>query len=1083
MRIYWKKRERDIAMPDVLFSIHRQVALIFFCLVAMASQTSLVAAPPVDFNRDIRPLLADRCYTCHGPDSAARKAEMRFDTQSGLFAKRDDGKLIVAGKPSASLLFHRIISKDSDLKMPPADSGRKLSAKEIALIKLWIEQGAKWKQHWAFIAPKRPAVPQVKNRKWIRNAIDHFVLSRLEREKLSPSNQASRATLLRRVTLDLTGLPPTLAELNAFLADQSPQAYERVVDRLLKSKRFGEKLAVHWLDAARYADTSGYQNDGPRDMWRWRDWVIDAFNSNKPFDQFAVEQIAGDMLPNATLDQKIATAFNRNHRGNAEGGIIPEEFQVEYVVDRVETTFTVFQGITMGCARCHEHKFDPFSQKEFYQLFAYFNNIPESGRAIKEGNSPPYIKAPTKAQRLQLAKLNRQLTVLTRQFQKMQPELAAAQTKWEHAANPKIAYSRKIPRHLSTAQWAAYLPLSGHIRNEAIPPQPTTKPKYSPPKFVDGQSAFLENTAARFDGKRYINVGNIANFGYFDKFSLAARVFPIGKHGGTILSKMTDVERGDGYSLVLKNGKLQFNLVKRWLDDSIRVETKRSLPRNNWSHITATYDGSRVASGLQIYVDGEPWELNIKLDGINQSFAASKEPLRIGAGGGKAARFQGNISDVFVFKDHLSTNDAAMLSVKETIAPIAVLPKNKRTRAQKLKLAAYYVANQSPKHIRKTHFQLVALRRKREKFLASLPTVMVMQEREKRRPTFVLKRGEYDNHGPQVSPTVPASLPKIPKGDPKNRLGFARWLVHSSNPLTSRVAVNRFWQMLFGVGLVKTAEDFGSQGERPSHPKLLDWLSVEFQEKNWDVKSLLKTIVISATYRQSSSFKGTGIADAQRDPENRLLSRGPRFRMPAEMIRDQALAISGLLTEKIGGPSVRPYQPDGLWLEIASVGKYEQSHGPDLYRRSLYTYGKRTVAAPTMATFDGTSREFCAVRRARTNTPLQALTLLNEITFVEAARVFAQQVMMTVKDASPEKRIAFAFRKATGRQPEQRELKILAAGYRAHLQVYQGDLPSAKKLISIGESPRNQKLNAAEHAAYTAITGLILNLDEVVTKE
>ncbi|GAB4142567.1 MAG: DUF1553 domain-containing protein [Planctomycetaceae bacterium] len=1046
-------------------------------LFAPGTGNSTLSAAPVNFDRDIRPILSDKCFTCHGPDNTKRKADLRLDTKSGLFSMRDDGPVVQSGQPLKSLLYQRITTNDSDLKMPPADSGKSLSAKEIALLKSWIESGANWQKHWAFVVPVRPKIPQSKHQTWIRNPIDAFVLSRLEREGLSPAPPANRVTWLRRVSLDLTGLPPTPEEVDAFLADRSPKAFEKVVDRLLNSNRFGEKMAVHWLDAARYADTSGYQNDGPREMWRWRDWVIEAFNDNKPFDQFTIEQIAGDMLPNATLDQKIATAFNRNHRGNAEGGIIPEEFQVEYVVDRVETTFTVFQGLTMGCARCHEHKFDPFTQKDFYRVFAYFNNIPESGRAIKEGNSPPFIKAPTRSQQQHLAKLDARLKTLNQQFQSLQPALKQAQFRWEKTVNPNTNIEWTIPRKL-----VAHFPLNGDIRNRA---SADNKTQNHPPhaKFMDGQPAFTTDDtvgkAALFDGQRYIDAGQVANFGYFNTFSLAARIRPDGQTGGTILSKMTDVERGDGYSLVLKNGRLQFNLVKRWLDDSIRVETKRTLPAGKWSHITATYDGSRVASGLKIYVDGQPWALNVKLDGINQSFAASKEPLRIGAGGGPNSRFHGHISDVRIFDTDLTRAEAAILSVQKSIIDIAKTPSQKRTEAEKIKLATWFVSVKAPEDIRKTYHQRNQLQWKRDAYYDELPTVMVMQERPKRRPTFVLKRGEYDNPGEPVQPNIPASFGPFPKEMKNNRLGFARWLVHRSNPLTARVTVNRFWQMLFGTGLVKTAEDFGTQGERPSHPQLLDWLAVEFQEKGWNVKALLKQIVLSATYRQSSDVSPTLW---KRDPENRLLARGPRFRLPAETIRDQALAIAGLLTEKVGGPSVKPYQPAGLWKEIATVAKYDQSHGPDLYRRSLYTYGKRTVAAPMMTTFDGTAREFCIVRRARTNTPLQALALLNDVTFVEAARVLAQR-MMTKAGRSPQSRITFAFRRATGRKPNPQELKILVAGYHAHLRSYQRNIPAAEKLISTGEYPRNKKLNPAKHAAYTAIASIILNLDEVVTKE
>jgi len=1061
------------------------VPVTFPTLLAVCFAVSnAVAADPlpktVRFNRDIRPLLSDRCYKCHGPDSTQRKADLRLDTKAGLFAKRGDVTPVVPLKTAASELLRRITSPDPDVKMPPPTSGRKLSKAEIALIRKWVAQGANWEPHWAFIPPKKPRVPDVRNRERVVNPIDAFVLAKLERNGLSLSPEAKKTTLLRRVTLDLTGLPPTLKEIDHFLADKSPNAYEKVVDRLLKSRRYGEKMAVHWLDAARFADTSGYQNDGPRSMYRWRDWVIYSFVFNKPYNEFVLEQLAGDMLPKATLDQKIATAFNRNHRGNAEGGIIPEEYQVEYVVDRVESTFTVFQGLTMGCARCHDHKFDPISQKDFYRSFAFFNNIPENGRAIKEGNSPPYIKAPTRTQQKILAGLDRQVAAAEKRFRDLQPEFEHAQREWVKSFTGK-GIDWTVDEGL-----IAHFPFEGSLVNRAKPASDGRKP--SEASYTSGRFG----RAVALDGSRFVDAGNVGHFGYFDKFSLGAWIHPADKRGGTIVSRMTDVEHGDGYALVLKHGKLHVNLVKRWLDDSIRVETKRAIPLKEWTHVFATYDGSRLAKGLRIYVNGRPQELTVHLDGINQSFD-TKEPLRIGAGGGPASRFRGLIDDVRVYNRDHSDVEAAIVAEPETISQIVGIPAAKRTPAQRQKLRAFFLAKHAPVEIRAAYQRLVTTRKTRDEFFASIPTVMVMQEMPTPRETFVLKRGEYDKPGERVFPGIPESLAGGLKHRPKNRLEFARWIASRDNPLTARVAVNRFWQMLFGVGLVKTTEDFGSQGEQPSHPQLLDWLAVEFMDSGWNVKRLLKTIVMSGAYRQSSVRSAKFISHelpavrnefrtTASDPENRLLSRAPRFRMPAEMIRDQALFISGLLTERTGGPSVLPYQPAGLWKEIATDTKYDQSHGADLYRRSMYIYWKRTVSPPVMAAFDAPTREFCTVRRPRTNTPLQALALLNEVSFVEAARVFAQR-MMVEGGKTPAERIAFGFRLATSRNPSAAELQILTAGFQVHLAKYRKDHNGAVELISTGEAPRNKKLDPTEHAAYTAIGSVILNLDEVVTKE
>jgi len=1062
-------------------------ALLSAALPLILSVTVVAAEPSVDFDRDIRPILADRCFQCHGPDGAKREADLRLDTRAGIFSPRDDQAAVVAGDSAKSLLYQRILTSDEDERMPPTDAGEKLSATQADLIRRWIDSGAAWQQHWSLIAPVSPKIPQVKHSKSVRNPIDPFILARLEREGLAHSAAANKATLIRRVSLDLTGLPPTLQEVDAFLADSSPQAYEKVVDRLLKSPRFGERMAAVWLDAARYADTSGYQNDGPRDMWRWRDWVIEAFNQNKSYDQFTVEQIAGDMLPAATLDQQIASGFNRNHRGNAEGGIIPEEFQVEYVIDRVETTFTVFLGLTMGCVRCHEHKFDPFEQEEFYRVYAYFNNIPESGRAIKTGNSPPYIKAPTREQQNKLAQIEEKLKAAQQIVKKLEPSLAAAQKKWEKSSPSALPADWSLKQGL-----VAFYPLNGNasnqIRGEKKSEKKTSQnnkskekdnpPSEPPAKDTTTYAAGHLGLGAEFGGKEFIDAGDVGNFGFFDKFSLGTWIRPQGKKGGTIFSRMTDVNRGAGWQVRLQQGKVQVNLVKRWLDDAIRVQTKGAVTPDQWHHLMVTYDGSRVAAGLKIYIDGKPQKLDVQLDGLNQDFK-NEEPLRIGGGGGEGGNFHGLIDDVRIYKKWLSSRQVAVIATADTIKDILTTAAKKRRQPQNNKLRAYYLARQAPANVKKAFDRQADLLQEKQRLVEILPTVMVMKEMNPPRETFILNRGEYDNPGKKVTPGVPASLPPLPQGVKNNRLGFARWLVDPSNPLTSRVAVNRFWQIIFGSGLVKTPEDFGTQGERPSHPQLLDWLATEFIRSGWDSKAMLKLMVTSSSYRQSSRVSAEML---EKDPENRLLGRGPRIRLTAEMIRDQALAASGLLKEKVGGPSVKPYQPKGLWKEIATVSDYQQSKGDDLYRRSLYTYWKRTVAAPSMMTFDAPAREACSVRRSRTNTPLQALTLMNEVTFVEAARVLAQRVMNEA-DAKPQDRLTLAFRLVTSRPPSEEEMKILLTGWQAHLEQYRSDPKSAEKLISSGDAPLDKSLNPIELAAYTTMASLILNLDEAVTNQ
>jgi hypothetical protein len=987
--------------------------------------------PAVEFNRDIRPILSDRCYTCHGPDKGNRKSKLRFDTEEG--AKQDLGGhfAIVAGDPDHSEIVKRITSKNNGMRMPPVYAGPALTDKETETIRQWVAEGAKWQKHWSFIPPQRPEVPAGEN------PIDYFVRARLDREGLKPAPEADKATLIRRASLDITGLPPTPAEVDAFLADTSPNAYERVVDRLLASPRYGERMAARWLDAARYADTNGYQTDGERIMWRWRDWVINAFNRNMPFDQFTIDQVAGDMLPNPTLDQRIATGFNRNHRGNGEGGIVPEEYAVEYVVDRVDTTSTVWMGLTIGCARCHDHKYDPIKQKEFYQLFAYFDNIPERGNAQKYGNSPPMIKAPTPEQQAEWKQFDAQVAAAEKKIDGLRNEIGKSQRAWEKTLREDVEW---FPSRQLTA---------------ALPP----------------------DMSASLDGKLLVDWGNTADFGFNDHFTIAARIYPTAANGA-IVTRTKDAPEESGYSLLLKDGKVQVDLVLRWLDDSLRVETENPIELNRWHHVAMTYDGSHFAEGLKIYVDGVSQKLKINLDGLNQNFQV-KEPLRIGGGGGAENRFQGKIDRVRIYQAVLTSGAIAVLATPESIRAIAEIPPEKRTAAQADKIRLCYLDQYAPEPIRQAWAKVQDLHQKRDQFINNVPTVMVMQERPTPKDTFILLRGAYDHPGEKVGPGVPAALPPLPQSAPNNRLGLARWLVDKDNPLTARVAVNRFWQQYFGVGIVKTVEDFGSQGEWPTNPELLDWLATEFMRTGWNVKAMQKTIVMSATYRQSSKAPGELLL---RDPENRLLARGPRFRLSAEMVRDQALLLSGLLVEKIGGPSVKPYQPAGLWKELSGGDDYVADKGEGLYRRSMYTFWKRASPPPTMVTFDAPGREACTVRETRTNTPLQALDLMNDIAFIEASRMMAQR-MMTEGGQTPEQRMAWGFRLATGRQPGEKESAILLNDFRYNRDHFQTKLAEAQKLLSEGETPRNPSLDAAELAAYTTVASLILNLDETVTKQ
>jgi hypothetical protein len=1047
----------------------------------------------VIFNRDIRPILSDRCYPCHGPDKANRKTNMHFDTEEGAFtALNSGGFAIVRGDPSKSVMLQRVSSDNQGFRMPPAYMGyAKLPDHEIDLIRRWIAQGAKWQKHWSLIPPEVAPQPEVMHKAWPREPFDYYVLAHLEHEGLAPSPEADPATLIRRVTLDLTGLPPTPAEVSAFLNDRSPNAYERVVDRLLSSPRYGENIAWQWLDAARYADTNGYQSDGARNMWRWRDWVIDAYNRNMPFNEFTVEQLAGDMLPHATRDQIIATGFNRNHRTSAEGGIIDEEFRVAYVVDRVDTTSSVWLGLTVGCARCHDHKFDPILQKEYYQLFAYFNNVPEKGFVYNFGNEEPYIKAPTPEQQARLTDLDARVAARQASYASLEPEIARSQRTWE-----RWIKSSQVPDWNVSDGLILHFPLDGDLhestgiyeRRNSFNHQPpgvesTAKPDDpSEPVVAGGTDPKLPfvpgklGKAASFDGHRYVNGGRVLSFNYLDPVSFAAWIYPTAA-SGAILSSVEDVHQGSGYGLYLRDGKLTYHFTMRWTDLGMRLEATKPIALNQWHHIAFTYDGKRKPSGARFYVDGVPQETKVLFSEMSWPLG-DPQPFRIGAGEGPEDRFQGAIEDVRTYNRALSADEVEVLPVVQSVSQIAAIPSHRRTPPEANRLAFCFLDRYAPADIQASRRLLAEAQRDRDRYYASIPTVMVMKEGPTR-DAYILKRGAYDAHGDKVSAGLPQVLPPMPANFPNNRLGLAEWLVDRSNPLTARVTVNRFWQTLFGTGLVKTVDDFGSQGEWPLYQDVLDDLAVRFMDSNWDVKALLKTMVMSATYRQSSRVTP---ALLEKDPENRLLARGPRFRLPPQAIRDQALAISGLLVEKVGGPPVKPYQPPGLWEEVSFGESYKPDTGDALYRRSLYTFWKRTVAPPTMVTFDAASRETCIVRANRTNTPLQALNLMNDVTYVEASRKFAER-MLKEGGATPQARIEYAFRLALARSPKPEEQKILLDALDQFSARYQAKLDAALKYISGGNSPRDPKLDPVELAAYTSVASLIFNMDETITKE
>ncbi len=977
---------------------------------------------------------------CHGPDATHRQMELRFDIPDG------PGWVIVPGHPEQSEMVRRIMAT-GDEQMPPKSSGKKpITAHEADLITRWIAQGAQYQPFWSFIPPRRPALPAVKNEAWARNPIDRFILARLEREGLHPSPEADKRILIRRVSLDLTGLPPTPAEVEAFVADTSSHAWEKVVDRLLASPRYGERMAFRWMEAARYGDSNGYQTDGPRDMWRWRDWVISAFNGNMPWDQFTVEQLAGDLLPNATIEQQIASGFNRNHRTTGEGGIIDEEYRVEYVADRTQTTATLFMGLTLGCARCHDHKFDPLAQKDFYRFFAYFNQVPgERGFTWNYGPEEPFVRAPLPEQKKKLDAMDAEIATARQAYTALRPGMEAAQARWERDA--------------------------GH------------QPDWTPTEGLIFRSDWLASTLALdaspagharyFDGKAFLEAnGDAADFSYMDPFTFSAWIKPE-SDDGAILTRLDDFMESQGHGLYLVGGKLRLHLTQRFTDLGLRVETAGKVKLKEWQHVSVTYDGKRLARGVRFYVNGEPQPVKILFDQNTEPFHKKSTPIRVGAGGGM--RFTGSIGDARIYNRALSPEEAAALSVAE---PIKSIPAAGRTKAQQLKLNLSFLETAAPKDIRVARVQLATLQAERDKFYESIPTVMVMADGANRN-TFLLKRGAYDAPGEKVTAGVPQTLPQLSPELPANRLGLAKWLVDRQNPLMARVTVNRFWQSYFGFGIVKTVDDFGSQGEWPVHPELLDWLAVEFMENGWDVKAMQRLIVTSAAYRQSSVQTP---ALLEKDPDNRLLARGPRLRLGPEVIRDQALAVSGLLVEKQGGPSLKPYQPAGLWQELSGSNGYVQEKGDGLYRRSLYTYWKRTVPHPFMMNFDSPNREQCAVYENRTNSPLQALDLMNEVTFVEAARKLAER-MLTEGGTAPSARLDYGYSLVLGRKPSERQEQVMLRLTAELESRYKADPKAASLYIHQGESPVRSGLDPAQLAAYTSVASLLLNLDETITKE
>ena len=1021
-------------------------------LLSAALPQRVLAESPPDFSRDILPLLSENCFQCHGPDEANREAGLRLDERAGAVAKLESGATaLVPGDSKASHMIARMTSDDPDLKMPPPDSGKSLNAEQIAKIQQWIDAGGEWTGHWAFRAPGKPPVPAAVPGWQQTNAVDRFIQERLQAAKLTPEGRADKETLIRRVTLDLTGLPPTVAEIDQFLADRSPQAFEHLVDRLLDSERYGEHMGREWLDAARFADTHGLHLDNERSIWPYRDWVIGAFNRNVPFDQFTIQQLAGDLLPEPTLDQRVATGFNRCNVTTSEGGSIDDEYYVRYAVDRVETTATVWLGLTAGCAACHDHKFDPLTQKEFYQLFSYFFSLTE--RAM-DGNAllpPPALKVPTASQRADKARLTEQVAAVKKEIQEVLEQ-------WQYT--DPLADAERQPLTRADRIWIddalpAGAKPEGNGPNPwqfvSAPEHPVYRGKHSTVRTGEGLTQHFFTGAK--DPLVIAANDRLFAYVYLDPQNPPETVQLQFNDGTWEHRAYWGADKGHGAgrnnASNLKQGDLP--ATGEWVRlevDSAAVGLKPGAKLNGWAFTqfggTVHWDAAGVVAIAPL-----PPEQRRSLAAWEHYQSMVKGPL------------------------------------PDPIRKILDVEKAKRSPEQTRQLTRYFLEHVNPESQQRLAKPL-GNQAKWEKQLAEIekavPSTLVMEDRKTPRQAHVLERGQYTEKREAVQSAVPGWLGVDVPEQPANRLGLAQWLVHPEHPLTARVTVNRMWQHHFGTGLVKTAEDFGVQGEYPSHPALLDWLAVDFIESGWDVKRLHKLLVMSATYQQSSRVDAAKLAA---DPENRLLSRGARFRLDAEVIRDQALAVSGLLVPEIGGKSVRPYQPPGLWKPVGFGGSntsvFKQDTGDKLYRRSMYTFWKRTSPPPSMTAFDAPDRETCQVRRARTNTPLQALVLMNDVQFVEAARKFAECVVRQ-GGSSVEERVTFAYRSLLSRRPTASELASVTKTFGEFRAAFQAQPELVDKLLKSGESPRDETLPVDELGAWTMVTHLLLNLSETVTK-
>jgi len=1004
----------------------------------------------VSFNRDIRPIFSETCFNCHGPDKHSREAGLRLDIAAEAYATREGGMVaITPGDLAKSEAWQRIITTDAEKLMPPTDSHMVITDAQKALIKQWILQGAKYQKHWAFIAPEKSPLPKIDNSSWANNDIDAFVFDKLRDEGLTPSVQANRRTLIRRLSYDLTGLPPTVEEVHAFVEDSSEHAYETLVDRLLGSVHYGERMAVSWLDQARYADTHGYSRDGGRSMWLWRDWVIQAYNSDMGFDQFLREQIAGDLLPEATDHQKMATGFSRNHMVTAEAGTINEENLTNYCVDRVKTTGEVFLGLTMACAQCHDHKFDPITQKDYFKFFAYFNELSDKGTDGASGRTAkPHIKATTPLKHNDVDVIKSKIAEAQALLKKSYPDLQRA---WETSAQQTIAKAG-----IGFNKWL-------------LTPLTANNPNSGPAEIMSDGSLFAKGKV------RFYNIAFKLPHDVTDDITgIRIEFYPHEKVNKGKLGHGKDTGAFGVTAVTVSADQIPVPDVD--LNHKIALKTATA----STSHKDHAPVNVLIPSRFDCWSPAGDYTTQAHLTVQFESPLPVKDAPFITV----MFNYQ-KLGSPGHFKCFVITGNDTDINYNKKIVTILGVARDVRTIEQKQKLASYHVqVDPALSHLHVAHGNL----KRRLNEMTQAHHVQVMDTAKKPRKTHILIRGDYANKGEEVTPGVPAFLPALPEGAPANRLALADWFLSPAHPLTSRVAVNRLWQMLFAHGIVGTSADFGNQSEWPSHPELLDNLAVRFREhgNGWEIKAMMKYMVMSNTYRQSSVIN----QQAKRvDPANRWFAYGPRFRLQSEFIRDGALAVSGLLNKWVGGASVRPYQPDGLWRELSHYGSVKDTtqvfvgdHGVNLYRRSMYTTWKRTVPPPTMAVFDAPTRELCMMQRESTNTPLQALVLLNDPQYVEAARALAQHVMVAMPEATLQKQLSYAFETVISREPKQAEFVRLATSYKEQLDYYQNNQLAANELLSIGESKRSIQIDQAKHAALMCTVQLMMNLSETITR-